>query len=231
MSRFAALSVFSAILVLSGCTPTKTLILQPTQLGSVWVTNITTGFWCNFSIQSNGLGPPDFSAGPGQVMIGLADWYDGGSGPFPCVQNSDSNALGGILFDLSQFDVVGSSSIGFSVLDSLASNGEVTNQNPPASYANTLGMGTADPSNWVSAGLPFNNQVSIGAGPSFFIGVLDQVQAWVNHSQANDGFVLAGPRIGFPGSPPNDNVTNLSWYGNFQLTVVYDPTRNPRAPQ
>jgi hypothetical protein len=32
-------------------------------------------------------------------------------------------------------------------------------------------------------------------------------------------------------APPDDNIANVSWYGNFKLVVRYSPVLDPNAPQ
>jgi hypothetical protein len=101
-------------------------------------------------------------------------------------------------------------------------NGEVTGQNPPVSYATTLGVSTD--------GWNFDHPISLPTGPQFSIGVTSQVKNWINHTHNNSGFVIAGPRLDIPDDLGNDTSGKISWYAGFKLVVVYDPAQNPRVP-
>jgi hypothetical protein len=111
---------------------------------------------------------------------------------------------------------------------SIADGGNLVGQNPPVCNATMLGM--------VSTGdlRSFDNLVSLPpCGPSLDLGVSDQVRQWIGPAPAhpNFGFVIAGPKLDLPDNLPDDNNAAITWYGNFQLTVLYDPSQNPRAPQ
>ena len=209
------------------CTPVtlKTITLQPVQWSWNDAEDLYIGFWCDFSVQSNGLGP-SYSAGSNDTLSGFEDFYESGSGPFPCVQVANIYYRGGFEFDLSQFDSLVVATLTFDIENSISANGEVVGQNPPACNATTLGMGTGTDYYY------FDNPVTLPpCGPSYSMDVSSQVRDWVNQSHANFGFILAGPRLDFPSDMPQDNSASISWYNNFQLQVLYNPALNPRAPQ
>ena len=223
------LIALSVLLFLSGCPPTpvqlKTINLQWSQLSWNDAEDLYIGFWCDFSIQSNGLGP-SYSSGSDNTLSGYEDFYDSGSGPFPCVQNGNIYYRGGFAFDLSQFDSVVAATLTFDVENSISANGEVVGQIPPACNATTLGTATGTDYYY------FDNPVSLPpCGPSYSIDVSSQVRDWINQSHANYGFMLAGPKLDFPNNVDQDNSAKITWYTNFQLAVLYNPALNPRAPQ
>ena len=131
---------------------------------------------------------------------------------------------------MSQFDSVTSADFKFDVLNSLAANGEVTSQNPPACYATTLGEGSGDWNGGFGA-MPFDNPHTLACGQTNDVGVSSQVRDWISNGHPNFGLIIAGPKLDFPNDLPEDNTANVSWYGNFQLVVLYNPAQNPRAPQ
>ena len=112
-------------------------------------------------------------------------------------------------------------------------SGGVSQDNPAQSYATTLGMSTGAPngSYW-----DFDNPVSMPSCTSAMftpcsVDVTSQAKAWVAPTHPNFGFIIAGPILDFPDSLPQDNAVNISFYGRFQLQVLYNPALNPRAPQ
>jgi hypothetical protein len=228
--------IFLSLLILAGCGTVNSITLNPspTALNPSAITwngdqRDTEGFWC--SIITYGLGP-SFSAGDGQTLSGFEDFFDPGSGPFPCVVHSDDIYRGVVAFDLSQFNTIVSADLKFTVDASVTgAPPNFVGQNPAACNATTLGMASA------SDLRSFDNPVSLPpCGPSLDVGVSDQVRQWIAPPPAtplhpNFGFVIAGPKLSLPDNLPDDNNTNVTWYGNFQLTVLYDPMQNPRAPQ
>ena len=91
-------------------------------------------------------------------------------------------------------------------------------------------MGTAD---WSDLSLPFDTDVALSGQGPFKISVSSQVDAWASNAHGNFGFIFAGPRLTFPSASdlPSDNDADMSWYGRFNLVVVYNPALNPRAPK
>jgi hypothetical protein len=181
--------------------------------------------WC--SLLTYGLLGP-YSAGHDQTLSGFSDFFDPGSGLLPCVVHADTYYRGAVAFDLSQLDVIVSADLTFTVDSSISANGDVVGQNPPACNATTLGMATGNEHYF------FDSPVSLPpCGRSLDVGVSDQVRQWLGTapSRPNFGFIIAGPKIDFPDDLPDDNTAKVTWYGNFQLTVLYDPSQNPRAPQ
>ena len=227
------LHISIALLILTGCGTVNSITLNPspTALNPSAITwngdhRDTKGFWCSIITYSLG---PSFSAGDGQTLSGFEDLFDPGSGPFPCVVHADDIYRGVVAFDLSQFDTIVSADLKFSTDSSVTGAApNFVGQNPPACNATTLGMASS------SDLRSFDNLVSLPpCGPSLDVGVRDQVRQWLGSLPAhpNFGFVIAGPKLSLPDDLPDDNNTNVTWYGNFQLTVLYDPSQNPRAPQ
>jgi|SRR6516162_3918791 hypothetical protein len=220
------------LLLLAGCSTVNsiTLNLAPTGLNPFAITwngehRHTFGFWCGILTVGTG---PSFSAGDGETLSGFEDLFDPGTDPFPCVVHAVNLYRGLVAFDLSQFDTIVSADLKFTVDSSIARNGELVGQNPPACNATTLGMvSTSDLRS-------FDNPVSLPpCGPSLDVGVSDQVRQWIGSppGHPNFGFVIAGPQLDIPDNLPDDNSAAITWYGNFQLNVLYDPSQNPRAPQ
>lgn len=189
------------------------------------------GLWCSFSVPSNGLLVP-YSAGDAQTLSGYSDFYYSGSGIFPCVQKADTYYRGIAVFDLSQFgSSIVSASLSFTVDQSITPNGETVGQSP-ACNATTLGMGTMDPTSPNNTPT-FDNPVSLPpCGPPISVGVSESVRQWISNppQHANFGFILAGSKIDSPDDLPDDNISNVTWYGNSRLAVVYNPSQNPGAP-
>jgi hypothetical protein len=113
---------------------------------------------------------------------------------------------------------------------SITSNGEITSENPPVSYATTVGMSTGlrddghGPYYW-----DFDNEDLFGRPGETSLNVSDQVRSWINHTHANYGFIIVGQEAGIPDPPLN--VSKISYYINFHRQVDYFPSQNPRAPQ
>jgi hypothetical protein len=169
---------------------------------------------------------PFFQFAGGLVVVGFADSYQRGSGPFPCVTREDQYYRGGPMFDLSEFDTDVLATLTFNVKASVSANGEATVQDPPACNATVLGMGTG------TDFYNFDNAVTLPpCGPSQSINVTSQARSWINHSHANFGFILAGPKIDFPNPLPDDNDSSATWHDSFQLVVQYNPALNHHAPQ
>ena len=64
------------------------------------------------------------------------------------------------------------------------------------------------------------------------VNVTSQVREWLSGQHANNGFVIWGPLpIPTEDAHPSDNNAEVSWYQNFRLKLLYDPTKNPNAPK
>jgi hypothetical protein len=224
-----ALPAIGLLLSLTACPPgtrLNTVTLSPTQVIPSYRQESYVGTWCGFSGLNQPGTAPAFTAPPGQSTSGFSDAYQRGSGPFPCVVRADQFFRGGPVFDLSMFDADVLATLTFAVVTSVSADGDVTGQNPPVCNATTLGMGTG------TDFYNFDNPVGMPpCGQPQSVDVTNQARAWVSHSHANFGFILAGPKIDFPNPLPDDNVADVSWYGRFQLVVEYNPVLNPRAPQ
>jgi hypothetical protein len=213
---------------LAGCKPVhlKTLDLTPSKLNTGETGSGGSEGWC-FS-QGN---PPfsSFSAGPDQVLVGFDNFFKAGADPFPCNDLRATVFRGQVEFDVSKFDSIVSADLLFDTVGSVKrESGETTSTSPPTSFATTLGMATSP----VSDKFFFDNEVSLNAGPSFDIGVSNQVRDWLDKSHGNNGFVLAGPTgLVDDNNLPENNKAEVSFYGNFKLRIVYNPDQNPKAPQ
>jgi hypothetical protein len=162
-------------------------------------------------------------------MVGFDDYYKPGRQPFPCNDIRVAVFRAGVLFNLSAFDSVGLATLTFETLRSVSrSNGETVGQNPPKSFATTLSVATEPFSSQMNA----DDDAILSAGPSFSIGVGGQVLDWTRRTRPNFGFVLWGPTDHInENNAPENNDAQVSWYGRFALTVIYNPALNPRAPQ
>jgi hypothetical protein len=224
-----ALLAIGLLLVLTACPPgtrLNTVTLSPIQVMPSFQEKWYVGTWCNFSGLIQPGTAPAFTAPSGQSTSGFADAYQRGSGPFPCVVRADQYFRGGPQFDVSIFKTDVLATLTFDVVASVAANGDVAGQNPPACNATTLGMGTG------TDFYNFDNPVAMPpCGQPQVVDVTAQTRSWVSHTHGNFGFILAGPKIDFPNPLPDDNIANVSWYGNFKLVVRYNPVLNPGAPQ
>jgi len=227
--RFAALC-FVLMLVLhgcQGCPKLKTIELQATKFATG-----TSGFAGSKGVCfSAGHPPPSpFKPGPGQILVGFDDFYDPGSGWFPCDDIRAALFHGGILFDVTQFDQIVAAELLIDTGQSISrtGGGETIGTIPPKSFATTLGVASGPFTSLMFT----DSEVSLTQGPPIDVAVNDQVKAWVSKAHPNFGFVIGGPR-GFVSrsSPPQDNDAQITLYRNFRLRITYVPAQNPRAPQ
>ena len=67
------------------CTPVtlKTITLQPVQWSWNDAEDLYIGFWCDFSVQSNGLTTRAIPPGQTTPFSGFEDFYESGSGHVP----------------------------------------------------------------------------------------------------------------------------------------------------
>lgn len=216
------------VLALTGCDKcppaitVKTLDLTPTRRGQAGPGVIGTQGIC---IGADAPPPTSFSPGSGQIMVGFDNFFDEGSF---CDRIRAQVFRGVIDFDISQFDSIITANLLFDTQRSIERANETVGQNPPKSFATTLGLATPP----LTGKLFFDTDAPLSGGPSFDVGVTGQVKSWVDKSHPNSGFVLAGPTdLVDPGNPPENNEAKVSWYGNFKLRIVYNPALNPRAPQ
>ena len=232
-------------LLLGGCPPMpvtlKTITLRPSldEFGEQsWFLNSFCAGVAPF-----GTGPVS-PAPSGQIYVGFQDVYARGAEPFPCQWEDDLLYRGHITFDLSQFDAITDATLLFGLVSSQSTSlapsagpGVIMQDNPPQSYATTVGMSTGTknegqgPYYW-----DFDNPVSLPACTSMMftpcsLDVSAQVRMWFSGTHPKYGFIVAGPVMDFPSSLPHDNNANISWYGGIQLQIVYNPALNPRAPQ
>jgi hypothetical protein len=226
------------VLLFGGCpTPVtlKTVTLNPTALNwSTWYWDASNA-WCSVpggGVWLEGTGPEP--VGPGETYSGYEDIYESGPPPAGCTYQEQRLYRGWFAFDLSQFNTIGTAELTFGVGPSIHENGGVNQDNPPQSYATTLGMstGTSNTGNgsfYWNYDNPANFSCSALTRCSF--AVTTQVAQWVSGAHANNGFIIAGPILNFGNSLPSDNNGQVSWYSGFQLQVTYNPAQNPNAPQ
>lgn len=218
--------VLSALL-LAGCdgVSLKTLELQPSD-----VVARSSGSKGSKGVCLVEADPPfsTFSAGPGQGLAGFDNFYKHGSDPLPCDDFRAQVFGSAVVFDLKDFDDIVSADLLFDTQSSVVrSNDETLGSSPPRSWATELGMATSH-----EHSIEFDNAVPLPFGPSFVIGVSDQVRKWIDKSHTNLGFSINGPTGPVdPNHIPENNDAKLSWYGNFRLRIVYNPKQNPNAPQ
>lgn len=200
----------------------KTLDLTPTRRGQAGPGFAGTQGIC---IGADAPPPTSFSPASGQVMVGFDNFFNGGTF---CDRIRAQVFRGLIDFDVSQFDSIISANLIFDTQRSVERINETVGQNPPKSFATTIGLGTPP----ITADMLFDTDAPLSGGPSFDVGVTSQVKSWVDGSHPNAGFVLAGPtELIDPNNIPENNEAKVSWYGNFRLRIVYNPAQNPRAPQ
>jgi hypothetical protein len=240
------LAAGTALLALAGCP-------QPVTLKTVTLSAAATdglsgsyysSFWqsweCDFPLPGqgfflNGLGPATLP--PGEVYSGWEDIYNQGAQPLPCEQAQQTLYRGHVMFDLSQFTAIADATLTWNVVQSESTTGGPS-PIPALGYATTLGMSTGQingsngPYYW-----PYDNDVALPAcngaliQPNCSIDVSTQARLWATNQHSNYGFIIAGPILSSPGNLPHDNNAQLSWYGGFQLVVLYNPALNPNAPQ
>jgi hypothetical protein len=230
-------------LVLSACPKPivlKTVVLQPDSVTSGYQTNFAQSWECSVPLPGqggflNGLGPEP--SNPGEAPSGFTDIFNQGAQPFPCNEQEQILYRGHIHFDLSAFDDPVDATLTINQVRSIQ-NG----QNQMQCVATVLGMSTGtredgqgpyywDYDNDVSM-TPMNTCETIIA-PLISIDVSNQVRQWTMQTHFNWGFIIAGPNLG-PPTVPSDNNENVTFYGgggSTQLVVLYNPDLNPRAPQ
>jgi len=231
---------FLSLLLLTGCNPVtlKTITLNPTQVTSNYQTAYSETWECSApwgGLYTNGLGPEP--SNPGEAPSGYDDIFNQGANPLPCNEQEQILYRGQVQFDLSQFDSIVSATLNF---NGARSTLNAQPQQYPACIATIIGMstGTRNDGNgnyyW-----DYDNEASITPlpycltllPPTYSIGVSSQAREWLHGGDhTNNGFIIAGPNLG-PPSPPSDNNGAVTWYNGFQLVILYNPALNPRAPQ
>jgi hypothetical protein len=221
----------------SGCGPNPPVTLKTATLPPV-ATSSPYEMWHQINGPCPGvLGTGDwYAAGPGQVVAGLSDLFDSSA----CDEREEQLYRGQVAFDFWQFDQIVGATLTFGVDSSwspsvaIDSNGQPYQDNPPMSHATTLGMSTGlkqgdqGPYFW-----DFDNPTTMPActNAACSLDVTWEAKAWIAKTHDNWGFIIAGPNLDFPNNLPQDDVGVISYYGEFQLNVLYNPALNPRAPQ
>jgi hypothetical protein len=240
LNLLRVLTIGAVAASLVGCQPSitlKTITLNPTTVGSGIENHYSQTWECSVpgsGLYTNGLGPETVNSG--EAPSGFDDIYNQGAQPFPCNEQEQILYRGHVQFDLSKFSKVVSAELNFGASRSTL-NGQP--QTPPACVATVLGVstGTKDegqgPYYW-----DYTNPASLTplsycqtlTPPMYSIEVGSQVRDWASGAVANNGFIIAGPNLGEPGLP-TDNNGNVTFYDFFSLTITYNPALNPLAPQ
>jgi hypothetical protein len=234
------IAVVGLSVLLAACQPPivlKTVTLNPSNVSYGYQTAYSDTWECSVPVGSgylNGLGPEQVN--PGEAPSGFDDIDNQGAPPLPCNEQEQILYRGHIQFDLTKFDTITDATLTFGIGRSTM-NGQP--QEPPQCVATVLGISTGTRNDgggdyfW-----DYNNDVSITPAnpcqtlipPQYSMDVSSQVRLWTSEQTFNYGFIIAGPNLG-PPSPPNDNNGNVSFYSGFQLVIIYNPALNPRAPQ
>jgi hypothetical protein len=218
-----------AIPLLEGACTFNTVTLTPVTGGN----NAHRYDWQNgaCSIPLGGLplgGTAPASAPPYQAYSGYENIYFQGAPPVPCDQGTQFTYSGYVRFDLSQFSTITAATLNFNVDASESTTGGPS-PTPPNSYATDLGMATGPDE------INYDNDVTFPScqflsQPNCQVGVQNQVNMWASGQHPNYGFIISGPVDPF-GTQIHNNSAQVTWYGPFSLTVVYNPTLNSQAPQ
>jgi hypothetical protein len=193
---------------LSACTPLKETTLTP----SVATWFLRGGYDWNFYCGLSTIGQaPSFTPDRGGVLVGFENYFDQGSGLFPCQASHDIVYRGAVLFDLGGLPNVVAATLTFGF--------EWTSMSGPGTSADSaarrLWLRTGD-----SVFYQADPLLDLSPGDhSFSIDVSTVVRNWVNGTTENRGFVISGPNELFP----ENNDTWVSSYTNFRLHVVYNP--------
>ena len=236
--RFILGSAVVLLITLTGCPPTpialKTVVLSPSPGVVFSYREHDSNSGPCFNVPTYGTGPEVVP--PGQIAVGWEDTFVPGAQPFPCNYQQQMLYRGHVQFDLRRFDSIADATLTYAAFQS-ENHTAGPPENPPQGYATVLGMATgqADYGNgpmwW-----PYDNDVALPPcrGNSFTpcsVDVSYQSNQWTQQNHFNYGFIMAGPKLDYDSGLPQDNNAQLTWYGNFQLTVLYNPALNPRAPQ
>ena len=184
----------------------------------------------------------EVSPGPGQAIVGYANFYDPGSGPFPCWEKIDHAYRAHVRFKPqwlarykrpSRVDFQ-NAYLTFRVQAGQRTEGAVAYEKAFWSAAHRLGVLTSP---WTTIGedgrhrqgdafTPATFSLSLPTGSkaggprltqrSFKVNVTGLVVDWICGRQANHGFVLKGPNESF--SANNDRY--LSVYSSFELMIT-----------
>lgn len=212
-----------------GCTPVrvKTVELRPVATPATGTTG--TAGSVGVCIRPGKPPPSSFAPAAGEMLVGFDNFFAEGTPPLPCHDVRAAVFRGGVVFDLSRFDSVATARLRFDTARSVTrAGGETTSTIPPKSHATTLGMATQA----FTSAMPFDNEATLPSTSNIDVMVSSQVRSWVDGERPNFGFVVAGPTgLVDKSNPPRNNDAKVSFYRNFRLEVMYNPERNPRAPQ
>jgi hypothetical protein len=207
------LRAFALIGLITGsaaCTPVT--LNQTTVTGSVESWFLPDGydwnFYCGLSLVGTG---PSFTPDAGGVLVGFENYFDQGSGIFPCQEKHDIDYRGVVHFDLGGLKNI--------VIAKLTFQWIWTSMTGPGTSANSAARRL-----WLITGddvfFQADPLVDLSSGDhSFTIDVSTIVRDWVNGTTPNRGFVLSGPNETFP----ENNDTWVSSYRNFRLDITFNP--------
>jgi hypothetical protein len=197
---------------------------RPKITASLGASDLVTRFhYERYKYDSGGcpfFGPLGFPVQAGTVLVGAANHFEGGSGPFPCILKDDSAYRGGVRFNLAELRsyqgiVIEKATISWTIDRALVRNenggGSGVASGPDVSNCvGALMEGTKSPftQGEFLPGLPYRN----GRGD-----VTSIVQSWVMNGDPNWGFVL----VGLDESYSRNNAACLNTLSNFKLTIIY----------
>ena len=240
MAKFANATVILLLLILTGCPQPVTLkqvVLRPTGIDGSYYSSFHQTWECSVPWPGqgfflNGLGPAQRN--DNQINVGYEDIFNQGAQPLPCNETQQTLYRGHVQFDLGQFSKITTATLRFSIDKSeIATGGQP--ESFPASYGTVMGMstglknGTTGPYFW-----DYDNDASFPACGNITgcsVDISAQVNQWLSGAHRNWGLIFAGPVMSSPGDLPQDNNAQLTWYGGFNLTILYNPALNPSAPQ
>ena len=148
-------------------------------------------------------------AEPGEMGVGLENYFDPGSGPFPCQEKHDLAYFGVVRFDVAGLKNVVTAKLNFSwKWTSMTGPGTSAN-----SAARRLWLVKGDPW-WVVEPL-----LDLSPGDHVFsIEVSSVVRDWISGAKPNLGLSITGDT-----SFAESNDVWISRYTDFQLDVLYNP--------
>ena len=226
------------LITLTGCPPTPItltcVVLSPTDVSNVFDRGSYSSWECSVPgpLPTFGTGPAPVA--PGQLQVGWEDLFYPGAQPAPCDYAYQFIYRGHVQFDLRKFDTISDATLTYGAVRSEnQTNGPP--ENPAQGYATVLGMSTGQmdygngPVWWA-----YDNDVTLPpcSGDRFTpcsIDVSYQANQWTQQNHFNYGFMMAGPKLSLDSPIPHDNNAQTTWYGNFQLKVLYNAALNPRA--
>ena len=221
------LIAITATIALAGCNPPivlKTITLNPS--GVYWAdqSDLLTSGACNIPLPGQGL---DWGVLVRQRSTqarrrrATTTSFTRALSRSPAMNRSRSSIEATLQFDLSKFAAIVSATLNFSGIRSTLNHQP---QTPPACVATVLGLASA-PSQGNNGPYFWNYSDSIQMTPQnpcqtlipplYSFNVSSWAREWTGGSVPNNGMIIAGPDLGSPGTP-QDNNGNVSFYSGFQ---------------